>query len=256
MGCGCCITTFRDEVESEVFPYIKRLKKKDKAKNDLIHEIQKDLIKRAETIEKYNYPYRRDDVDNTVKIYKNYIYRKFKGNIEFLEEKIKQKEDSKKEKDIKKDEDKLKLKDDNEKDNKKGNEDNKKESKEENKQKQSNIESKKENENKGSMVNNKNEEKVESILKSDLHPILEDKIKNYSERDESKDQKEKSIDNIKDYLPNEEKDQDRPQTKNNNKKEKGNNNEEDIINNKSKEESEKSNQEKQEFKERESIKIV
>ena len=31
--------------------------------------------------------------------------------------------------------------------------------------------------------------------------MLEDKIKNYSERDESKEIKEKSINNIKDFIP-------------------------------------------------------
>ena len=35
MGCGCCVTTFRDEVEGEVFSYIKRLKKGNEEKNNL-----------------------------------------------------------------------------------------------------------------------------------------------------------------------------------------------------------------------------
>ena len=114
MGCGCCVTTFRDEVEGEVFSYIKRLKKGNEEKNNLIQEIQKDLLKRCEIIEKYNYPYRYDDVEKTVKIYKNYIYRKFKGHVELLEDKIKSKdkqEKQTKQEIIKTDENKLTLKD-------------------------------------------------------------------------------------------------------------------------------------------------
>ena len=193
MGCGCCVTTFKDEVEDEVFAYIKRLKKHDRTKNILIHEIQNDLIKRAETIEKYKYPYRHDDVEKTVKIYKNYIYKKFKGNVELLEDKIKTKGNEENKKVIKKDDDKLLLKDKNE---------NNKDKISEDKEKKPIINKIVDNnENKGSMVNNKNEEKLESILKSDLNPILDDKIKNYSEKDESKEQKEKSIDNIQQFLP-------------------------------------------------------
>lgn len=202
MGCGCCVPTFRDEVEDEIFAYVKRLKKHDRTKNLLIHEIQKDLVKRAETLEKYNYPYRNDDVAKTVKLYKKYIYKKLDGHVELIEDKIKKKEKPEKEKNIKKDVQKLKLK---EKEESKNEIEKKKDEINEKKEKNiiNNIKEK-ENENKGSMANNKNEENLESILKSELHPILEDKIKNYSEKDESKGKKEKSIDNIQDYLPKKE----------------------------------------------------
>lgn len=202
MGCGCCVPTFRDEVEDEIFAYVKRLKKHDRTKNLLIHEIQKDLVKRAETLEKYNYPYRNDDVEKTVKLYKKYIYKKLDGHVELIEDKIKKKEKPEKEKNIKKDVQKLKLK---EKEESKNEIEKKKDEINEKKEKNiiNNIKEK-ENENKGSMANNKNEENLESILKSELHPILEDKIKNYSEKDESKGKKEKSIDNIQDYLPKKE----------------------------------------------------
>lgn len=202
MGCGCCVPTFRDEVEDEIFAYVKRLKKHDRTKNLLIHEIQKDLVKRAETLEKYNYPYRNDDVEKTVKLYKKYIYKKLDGHVELIEDKIKKKEKPEKEKNIKKDVQKLKLK---EKEESKNEIEKKKDEINEKKEKIiiNNIKEK-ENENKGSMANNKNEENLESILKSELHPILEDKIKNYSEKDESKGKKEKSIDNIQDYLPKQE----------------------------------------------------
>ena len=202
MGCGCCVPTFRDEVEDEIFAYVKRLKKHDRTKNLLIHEIQKDLVKRAETLEKYNYPYRNDDVEKTVKLYKKYIYKKLDGHVELIEDKIKKKEKPEKEKNIKKDVQKLKLKEKEESKNEM-----KKKKDEINEKKEKNIINnikEKENENKGSMANNKNEENLESILKSELHPILEDKIKNYSEKDESKGKKEKSIDNIQDYLPKKE----------------------------------------------------
>ena len=99
MGCGCCIVTFRDEVEDEILSYINLIKSHERNKKNLIYEIKKDLSKRAAVVEKYNYPYRKEDVKKTVNIYKNYIYQKFKGNVELLEDKIKSKE--KKEKEIK-----------------------------------------------------------------------------------------------------------------------------------------------------------
>ena len=91
---------------------------------------------------------------------------------------------------------------------------------------------KKENQNKKSMDDYKKDEKLENILQSDLQPMLEDKIKNYSERDESKDIKEKSINNIKDFIP---KDKDNSVKKGNNIIER----EEDIKSLKSEKNSEK-----------------
>ena len=227
MGCGCCIPTFRDEVEGEVFSYIKRLKKHDETKNKLIQEIQKDLIKRAETVEKYKYPYRHDDVEKTVKIYKNYIYKKFKGNVELLEDKIKTKENEEKVKNIKKDDNKLKLKEEEKNKNKNVFDENKivDKDKEEKKESNNNEEKKKE-ENKDSMANNRNEEKLESVLKSDLHPMLDNKIKNYSEKDDSKEQKEKSIDNIQQYLPKREDEEHKSENKGDDKKSDNNDKEE------------------------------
>ena len=80
------------------------------------------------------------------------------------------------------------------------------------------------------MANNRNEEKLESILKSDLHPMLEDKIKNYSERDDSKEQKEKSIDNIQQYLPKREDEQNKYESMGNDKRIDNNDNEEKVRN--------------------------
>ena len=108
MGCGCCILSFRDEVEGEILSYINRIKNHERNKKTLIFEIQKDLSKRAAVVEKYNYPYRKEDVKKTVNIYKNYIYHKFKGNVELLEDKIKSKEIKSK---IKDDDKKITLKD-------------------------------------------------------------------------------------------------------------------------------------------------
>ena len=108
MGCGCCIVTFRDEVEDEILSYINLIKSHERNKKNLIYEIKKDLSKRAAVVEKYNYPYRKEDVKKTVNIYKNYIYQKFKGNVELLEDKIKSKEIKNK---IKEDDKKITLKD-------------------------------------------------------------------------------------------------------------------------------------------------
>ena len=107
MGCGCCITTFKDEVEDQIFSYIKRIKKHERTKNVIINEIQKDLTQRAETIEKYNYPYRREDVDKTVNIYKNYIYKRFNGNVELIEDKKEPKKNKEDENKIKNNDKKL-----------------------------------------------------------------------------------------------------------------------------------------------------
>ena len=101
MGCGCCITSFRDEVEDEILSYIKLIKSHERNKKSLIFEIQKDLSKRAAVVDKYNYPYRKEDVKKTVNIYKNYIYKKFRGKVELLEDKIKYKEKEKEKKEEK-----------------------------------------------------------------------------------------------------------------------------------------------------------
>ena len=208
MGCGCCIVTFRDEVEDEILSYINLIKSHERNKKNLIYEIKKDLSKRAAVVEKYNYPYRKEDVKKTVNIYKNYIYQKFKGNVELLEDKIKSKEKKEKEikNKIKEDDKKITLKDkinyntiEFEKDKKL--DENKKE------QKINNNDNKKINDNIENIVSSKKEKEsknIDNAIKSDLQPMLEDKIKNNSEQDESENQK-KSFDNIKNNpLPKEE----------------------------------------------------
>ena len=208
MGCGCCIVTFRDEVEDEILSYINLIKSHERNNKNLIYEIKKDLSKRAAVVEKYNYPYRKEDVKKTVNIYKNYIYQKFKGNVELLEDKIKSKEKKEKEikNKIKEDDKKITLKDkinyntiEFEKDNKL--DENKKE------QKINNNDNKKINDNIENIVSSKKEKEsknIDNAIKSDLQPMLEDKIKNNSEQDESENQK-KSFDNIKNNpLPKEE----------------------------------------------------
>ena len=208
MGCGCCIVTFRDEVEDEILSYINLIKSHERNKKNLIYEIKKDLSKRAAVVEKYNYPYRKEDVKKTVNIYKNYIYQKFKGNVELLEDKIKSKEKKEKEikNKIKEDDKKITLKDkinyntiEFEKDKKL--DENKKE------QKINNNDNKKINDNIENVVSSKKEKEsknIDNAIKSDLQPMLEDKIKNNSEQDESENQK-KSFDNIKNNpLPKEE----------------------------------------------------
>ena len=208
MGCGCCIVTFRDEVEGEILSYINLIKSHERNKKSLIFEIQKDLSKRAAVVEKYNYPYRKEDVKKTVNIYKNYIYQKFKGNVELLEDKIKSKQKKEKEikNKIKEDDKKITLKDkinyntiEFEKDKKL--DENKKE------QKINNNDNKKINDNIENIVSSKKEKEsknIDNAIKSDLQPMLEDKIKNNSEQDESENQK-KSFDNIKNNpLPKEE----------------------------------------------------
>ena len=208
MGCGCCIVTFRDEVEDEILSYINLIKSHERNKKNLIYEIKKDLSKRAAVVEKYNYPYRKEDVKKTVNIYKNYIYQKFKGNVELLEDKIKSKQKKEKEikNKIKEDDKKITLKDkinyntiEFEKDKKL--DENKKE------QKINNNDNKKINDNIENIVSSKKEKEsknIDNAIKSDLQPMLEDKIKNNSEQDESENQK-KSFDNIKNNsLPKEE----------------------------------------------------
>ena len=208
MGCGCCIVTFRDEVEDEILSYINLIKSHERNKKNLIYEIKKDLSKRAAVVEKYNYPYRKEDVKQTVNIYKNYIYQKFKGNVELLEDKIKSKEKKEKEikNKIKEDDKKITLKDkinyntiEFEKDKKL--DENKKE------QKINNNDNKKINDNIENIVSSKKEKEsknIDNAIKSDLQPMLEDKIRNNSEQDESENQK-KSFDNIKNNpLPKEE----------------------------------------------------
>ena len=208
MGCGCCIVTFRDEVEDEILSYINLIKSHERNKKNLIYEIKKDLSKRAAVVEKYNYPYRKEDVKKTVNIYKNYIYQKFKGNVELLEDKIKSKEKKEKEikNKIKEDDKKITLKDkinyntiEFEKDKKL--DENKKE------QKINNNDNKKINDNIENIVSSKKEKEsknIDNAIKSDLQPMLEDKIRNNSEQDESENQK-KSFDNIKNNpLPKEE----------------------------------------------------
>ena len=225
MGCGCCIVTFRDEVEDEILSYINLIKSHERNKKNLIYEIKKDLSKRAAVVEKYNYPYRKEDVKKTVNIYKNYIYQKFKGNVELLEDKIKSKQKKEKEikNKIKEDDKKITLKDkinyntiEFEKDKKL--DENKKE------QKINNNDNKKINDNIENIVSSKKEKEsknIDNAIKSDLQPMLEDKIKNNSEQDESENQK-KSFDNIKNNpLPKEENSQvelkDKINNNNNNK---------------------------------------
>ena len=41
MGCGCCIPTFRDEVEDEILSYINLIKSHERNKKNLIYEIKK-----------------------------------------------------------------------------------------------------------------------------------------------------------------------------------------------------------------------
>ena len=204
MGCGCCITSFRDEVEDEILSYIKLIKSHERNKKSLI-------------VDKYNYPYRKEDVKKTVNIYKNYIYKKFRGNVELLEDKIKYKEKEKIEKETKenkmqKDDKKIII-------NNKANalntiefEQNKKlnEIKKNEEKLEKNIDKENDDENKEKIVNSKNEKEsnnIDNAIKSDLQPMLEDKIKNKSEQDESENQKQ-SFDNIKKkFLPKEENNQ-------------------------------------------------
>ena len=215
MGCGCCITTFRDEVEDEILSYIKLIKSHERNKKSLIFEIQKDLSKRAAVVEKYNYPYRKEDVKKTVNIYKNYIYKKFRGKVELLEDKIKYKEkENKMQKDDKKIIENNKTKALNTiefEQNKKLNEIKKKEEKFE-----KNIDNENDKENKEKIVNSKNGKEsnnIDNAIKSDLQPMLEDKIKNKSEQDESENQKQ-SFDNIKrKFLPKEENNQNKLEDK-------------------------------------------
>ena len=225
MGCGCCITSFRDEVEDEILSYIKLIKSHERNKKSLIFEIQKDLSKRAAVVDKYNYPYRKEDVKKTVNIYKNYIYKKFRGKVELLEDKIKYKEkekekEKKEEKENKMQKDDKKIIENNKtkalntiefEQNKKLNEIKKKEEKFE-----KNIDNENDKENKEKIVNSKNGKEsnnIDNAIKSDLQPMLEDKIKNKSEQDESENQKQ-SFDNIKrKFLPKEENNQNKLEDK-------------------------------------------
>ena len=65
--------------------YMKSLKNPDITKKRILQEIKNDLIRRANTVDRYYYPYRMEDVDKTVNFYKNYISMRLKGFIEFYE---------------------------------------------------------------------------------------------------------------------------------------------------------------------------
>ena len=82
---GCCGVTYEDEVEQKITEYIKTLKNPDNTKKRILQEIKNDLTRRANTVDRYYYPYRTEDVDKTVNFYKNYIAMRLKGSIEFYE---------------------------------------------------------------------------------------------------------------------------------------------------------------------------
>ena len=108
---GCCGVTYEDEVEQKITEYIKTLKNPDNTKKRILQEIKNDLTRRANTVDRYYYPYRTEDVDKTVNFYKNYIAMRLKGFIEFYEVKnmetkidVAKKEEQAKKKDKNKDE--------------------------------------------------------------------------------------------------------------------------------------------------------
>ena len=108
---GCCGVTYEDEVEEKITEYIKTLKNPDNTKKRILQEIKDDLTRRANTVDRYYYPYRMEDVDKTVNFYKNYIAMRLKGFIEFYEVKnmekkidVTKKEDKNKKKEKEKDE--------------------------------------------------------------------------------------------------------------------------------------------------------
>ena len=82
---GCCGVTYEDEVEEKITEYMKTLKNPDNAKKRILQEIKNDLTRRANTVDRYYYPYRMEDVNKTVNFYKNYIAMRLKGFIEFYE---------------------------------------------------------------------------------------------------------------------------------------------------------------------------
>ena len=109
---GCCGVTYEDEVEEKITEYMKSLKNPDNTKKRILQEIKNDLIRRANTVDRYYYPYRMEDVDKTVNFYKNYISMRLKGFIEFYEVRnvapkieVSKKEEQTKKKDENKDKD-------------------------------------------------------------------------------------------------------------------------------------------------------
>ena len=78
---GCCGVTYEEEVEEEIIKYLKTINKPEETKNNILREIREDLMKRASTVNRYYYPYRKEDVEKTVNFYKNYISLKFKGYV-------------------------------------------------------------------------------------------------------------------------------------------------------------------------------
>ena len=84
MGC-CCGVTYEEEVEAGIVGYLKTINKPDSTKNKLIKEIKDDLYKRASTVDRYYYPYRKEDVEKTVNFYKNYISIRLKGSIQLYD---------------------------------------------------------------------------------------------------------------------------------------------------------------------------
>ena len=109
---GCCGVTYEDEVEEKITEYMKSLKNPDNTKKRILQEIKNDLIRRANTVDRYYYPYRMEDVDKTVNFYKNYISMRLKGFVEFYEVRnvapkieVSKKEEQTKKKDENKDKD-------------------------------------------------------------------------------------------------------------------------------------------------------
>ena len=96
MGCSCCEVTYLDEVEDKILSYINRINKPEDTKNKLIRHIKEDLLRRASTVDRYHYPYRNEDVELTVDLYKKYIYTKLRGNFILIENKIKKVENEEK----------------------------------------------------------------------------------------------------------------------------------------------------------------
>ena len=96
MGCSCCEVTYLDEVEDKILSYINRINKPEDTKNKLIRHIKEDLLRRASTVDRYHYPYRNEDVELTVDLYKKYIYTNLWGNFILIEDKIKKVENEEK----------------------------------------------------------------------------------------------------------------------------------------------------------------
>ena len=184
---GCCGVTYEDEVEVKITDYIRTLKNPENTKKRILQEIREDLKRRANTVNRYYYPYRNEDVDETVNFYKTFISMKLKGFIEFYDiKKVEEKIEPIKKEENNKDKDSIDSEEESQKDKKENNNKinlKKKEPTKLNNNINNNISSKEKEKNEVEIcINNKNEIK---ITENNINQSIEMDMVNQREEEEN-----------------------------------------------------------------------